>query len=133
MQSKHTPNKDAQKAANAFHRQFENYAEDRNKLCFTDCPEDTNHEDEFSERDVLYSNQGDAGTCVRHAVAKALQMLIGKHSKYQFHTMSLVSFLVLKKPMGPNGMWPTHLDGVKGRVNGRHGMLFDLEFNVEEV
>jgi len=28
--------------------------------------------DEFSEKDIYYSNQGAAGTCTRHAVAKGI-------------------------------------------------------------
>merc|ERR1711920_1129886 len=51
---------------------------------------------EFSEDDIYYSNQGAAGTCTRHAVAKGIQKEITSRTNnaHKFHTLALVQWLV---------------------------------------
>ncbi len=96
---------------------------------------DTSKQHEFSEHDLYYSNQGGAGTCVRHAVAKGMQREITGYTKnkYSFHTSALVGFLVNAKNFGANGCWPTDYDGVTGQVIGKGGKVFDVGIHIKQV
>ena len=49
---------------------------------YAECDHDTSREVEFKEDDPYYSNQGAAGTCTRHAVAKAMQKEIERRCQY---------------------------------------------------
>ena len=67
---------------------------------------------EFKEDEPYYSNQGAAGTCVRHAVAKAIQREITRYTqnKIALHTMTLVQWLVNENPQfGADGCRPCDL------------------------
>jgi hypothetical protein len=100
--------------------------------CNAECDRDTSHEKEFSEEDLFYSNQGKSGTCVRHAIAKAVQfdMQWTFKSKHKLHTSALVSFLVNSIRKGADGCWPLEFDNVKGQVIGHKGEVFEIHLQV---
>ena len=84
---------------------------------------------EFSEDDIYYSNQGAAGTCTRHAVAKGIQKEITGYTNMQhkFHTLALVQFLVNHVKNGSNGAYVMDYDGASGQLVGDGGNIYSLE------
>lgn len=42
------------------------------RICNAEAPRRRPKEPEYKDDDIFYSNQGKAGTCVRHAVAKGI-------------------------------------------------------------
>ena len=88
---------------------------------------------EFKEDEPYYSNQGAAGTCVRHAVAKAIQREITGYTqnKIALHTMTLVQWLVNENPQfGADGCRPCDFDECKGTLVGQGGYIFDVAINI---
>jgi len=100
--------------------------------CNATCEVDTTANSEFSETDCYYSNQGEAGTCVRHAVAKGMQREIKGYTGLQFHTSAAVQFLVNASNKGADGCWPTDFQGTKGQVIGPHGKVYEVDVWVRQ-
>jgi len=96
-------------------------------------PEWDSGQPEFIEDQPFYSNQGAAGTCVRHAVAKAVQREIIEHTdnRIALHTMSLVQWLVDENPQfGANGCWPDDFHSCAGTLIGQGGYIYDVTINI---
>merc|ERR1711976_743648 len=90
---------------------------------------------EFDEDDVFFSNQGAAGTCVRHAVAKGIQseMIKKTNGRFAFHTGALVQWLVNHHKRGAGGAFTAAYDKASGQIVGDGGLIFSLEIRVHRV
>jgi len=107
-----------------------------NPICNAPCLSNTSDQVEFREDDIYFSNQGEAGTCVRHAIAKAMQREITGFTKdkLKFNTSALVGFLVTKLDGNKaKGCWPTDFDGVSGSVLGKRGIIYDVKLRIRKV
>lgn len=103
--------------------------------CNAKCQVNNAHEPDFDQTDIYYSNQGQAGTCARHAVAKAMQREITGYTdnQYRFLTSALVQFLVMSlSQKGADGCYVTDLDGAKGQVIAEGGYVCQVEIGVRE-
>jgi len=104
--------------------------------CNAERPVNNSHEPDFDQDDIYYSNQGQAGTCARHAVAKAMQREITGYTKdeYKFLTSALVQFLVMSlSQKGADGCSPADFDGVKGQVIAEGGRVCEVEIGVQKT
>ena len=91
-------------------------------------PSRVHKEEPFTVNDPFFSNQGAAGTCVRHAVAKGVQREITYHTKnnYVFNTAAVVQWLVDHKHNGAEGAWPQDYSGARGQIIGDDGHVYTV-------
>lgn len=120
--------------------------------CWATCLADTSAEPEFKDDDPYFSNQGEAGTCVRHALAKALNYkfkeFVSKKAYKEdgsllkarcvdpedsFKTEATVNVLVngLSKS-GAKGCWPEDYDEHGFKLVGRRGKVYELKVSVQK-
>lgn len=119
--------------------------------CWASFPVEASSNPEFGHADPYFSNQGEAGTCVRHALAKALQYRFEKFvSKAAYRkdesplkaccvdpsdsleTLATVSVLVNElSSSGAKGTWPEAYDGKRLKLVGRKGKVYELQVSVK--
>jgi len=83
--------------------------------------------------DPFYSNQGGAGTCTRHAVAKALLLEVRGYTDVNFHVDNIVSLLINAVRAGGDGAWPSSYDNQDIQVDADDGNVYELKWAVKEL
>lgn len=106
--------------------------------CNVEGPAEATRNPPYVDGDPYYSNQGQAGTCVRHAIAKALYREISGYTERTQNpvyprTSDLVAMLLNLRPeLGANGTWPTIYDDLRGTAADNRGNIYRIHFKVWE-
>ena len=89
--------------------------------------------DDFRFNDQFYSNQGAAGTCARHAVAKAVcaEVLVRSKGKIVLQSRTVTQLLISKHGgLGADGVSPGHLRVRNATLTGHGGHVYEIMFDV---
>ena len=86
------------------------------------------------EEDIYYSNQGQTGSCVRHALAKAVKRAINllTHGSVNIPVNNLINMLLTNRAdLGEQGAEPEEWDGKKGCVHCTRNYIYQIQLHVE--
>ena len=89
----------------------------------------------FRDNDEMYSNQGETGLCVRHAVAKALmqcwRLKLGR--KHPMNLKSIIAYLITSLPKGSSSAAVTDFANVKGQIaDPATQKVYEMEIHLHE-
>jgi hypothetical protein len=104
-----------------------------------ECPPPANasrHEEFGDEDDPYWSNQGESGTCARHALAKGIYREISGYTKNHVtcRISNLVTMLLTtNQAPGGGGAAVTAWNDLVGSFADLRGRVYDISFRVREV
>ena len=98
-------------------------------------PTSASHDPLWSDDDPTYSNQLETGTCVRHAIAKALALEPVSDNTLGIKPKDLMNLLLTARPdKGAGGATPMDWDlSILSIQSQKDGNIYDCEISVREI